>query len=1142
MTQLIERNDTGEDDASGAYTPIQLKIFRDRYALGEETFPHEAWNRVATAVASNEVANRQDVWSKRFFDLLAGFRYVPGGRILAAMGSGAGVTAQNCYVIPSPEDSRKGIMDSLAEWVEIQSKGGGVGVNMSSLRPRNELVKGVNGTSSGPVSWSQLFAFVSHDIIIQGGSRRGAAMIMLDVEHPDIFEFIHAKEHPGVLEGCNISVCLSDAFMDAVERDADWDLQWQGRVYNTVKARQIWDEICQAAWKSAEPGIYFMDRANKESNSGYFETLISTNPCVTGDAWVQTSDGPRQVHDLIGRAFNAVVDGASHATGAEGFFKTGTKPVLELATREGYSLRLTGDHPIRRVAKRTRWSIESEWVAAAEIVAGDEVVLNNHRALQSWAGAHTEAEGYLLGLLIGDGVLKKDKAVLSAWTGAMVVNGGYERPGVHGIMSAAEAAARTLPHRSDFQGWIEVPGRGEWRLSLAALKSLAGSLGLAPGAKGITPAAEATSSEFHAGLLRGLFDADGSVQGTQEKGVSIRLAQSDVHLLSAAQRMLLRLGIASTIFRDRRPAGTSRLPDGKGGQADYAVLAQHELVIAGDNLGVFAERVGFADTAKAARLQQSLATYSRTPNRERFVAVVESVEPAGVEDVYDVQVPGINAFDANGLYVHNCGEQPLGEYGACLLGSFNLGAFLVTNGGETRFDFDAFAQYIPYAVRFNDNVVDLSNYPLEQCRQSQHDIRRMGIGVMGLADVLLQLNLRYGSPDAIEFTEQIFRTLRDESYRASVRLAEERGSFPKFIAEKYLERPFIKRLPEDIREGIRRHGIRNCYLLTQAPTGTTSLLSGVNSGIEPYFDFDYLRSDRTGDYSVTSSWADMYGEPDRPHWLVAANDITPEEHVLMQAAAQRYNDSSISKTANAPESHTVDDVRRLYMLAYHEGLKSISYYRDNSRSVQVLYHKDGKEDGGVTAEAVLAEAQALLAKGMGGPVRRKLPDERQAITHKFRVGEQEGYMTVGLFDDGTPGEVFINVNKQGSTVSGLMDTVAMLTSYSLQYGVPLNELASKLKNTRFEPSGPTGNPRIPIATSIIDYVFRWLELKFDAAAAAQPSLIPAADIAVSTSADTQAGKHLRSVSSGVACPECGEVLWWAEGCMSCRTCGYTKCG
>lgn len=760
MTQVYERWEAS--DMSRDYTDIQLKIFRDRYAFDGEQFPHEAWKRVADAVAAHE--EDEGAWRERFFSLLSGFKYIPGGRIIAAMGTGAGVTAQNCYVLPGPEDSRDGIMDSLRQWVEIQSKGGGVGINMSTLRPRGDEVKGVNGTSSGPVNWAQPFAFISKSVIIQGGSRRGAAMIMLDCDHPDIFEFIHAKETPGVLEGCNVSVCISDGFMAAVKSDSDWDLKFNGKVYNTVKARQIWQEICEAAWRSAEPGIYFMERANKQANSGYFEQLVSTNPC---------------------------------------------------------------------------------------------------------------------------------------------------------------------------------------------------------------------------------------------------------------------------------------------------------------------------------------------------------------------------------------GEQPLGPYGACLLGAFNLDAFMREDlDGNWRFDYEEFKAYVPYAVRFNDAIVDLSHYPIEECRDSQQRIRRMGIGVMGLADCMLRQKMRYGSAESIAFTESVFETLRDEAYRASVELAKERGSFPEFVAEKYLERPFIRELPEDIRQGIREHGIRNCYLLTQAPTGTTSLLAGVNSGIEPYFDFDYLRSDRTGNYSVTSQWADMYTGGDRPEWLVSSNDVTPENHVHVQAAAQKYNDSSISKTANAPHDHTVEDVERLYMLAYDENLKSISYYRDGSRDEQVLYHKEAPTD----AASAISAAEELLGRHLG-PVRRKLPDERPAITHKFRVGEQEGYMTVGMFEDGTPGEVFINVNKQGSTVSGLMDTVAMLTSYALQYGVPISELTSKLRNTRFEPSGPTNNKQIPIATSIVDYVFRYLELKFDSAnAAAQPMLIPAEEVAESTHANVNAKHASDSVASGVGCPDCGAVLYYAEGCLICHNCFYNKCG
>lgn len=365
--------------------------------------------------------------------------------------------------------------------------------------------------------------------------------------------------------------------------------------------------------------------------------------------------------------------------------------------------------------------------------------------------------------------------------------------------------------------------------------------------------------------------------------------------------------------------------------------------------------------------------------------------------------------------------------------------------------------------------------------------------------------------------------------------------------------------------------MRNSTRTTIAPTGTLSIIANCSGGIEPVFSLAFIRSHyldkndptkRTelaevneqfeavaraeGFYSdelirFLAEGGHLAERPEVPQWVkdtfVTAHDIAPEWHVRMQAAFQEFTDNAVSKTINFPNSATVDDVRTAYELAYRTGCNGITIYRDGSRELQVLKHAE-KSDGEKAVEA----AQAILTQAIG-PVRRKLPDERQAITHKFRVGEQEGYMTVGLFDDGTPGEVFINVNKQGSTVSGLMDTVAMLTSYSLQYGVPLSELSAKLKNTRFEPSGPTSNKQIPIATSIVDYVFRWLELKFDSAnSAIQPTLIPAQEIVESTNPSVAASKHSDAVASGVGCPECGAVLYYAEGCLICHNCFYNKCG
>jgi ribonucleoside-diphosphate reductase alpha chain len=265
----------------------------------------------------------------------------------------------------------------------------------------------------------------------------------------------------------------------------------------------------------------------------------------------------------------ARVDGRDYASAPQGFFRTATRPVVRVETAEGYTLRLTADHRLRRVTGFVTGTPQSEWCAAGELRAGDRLLLSDHRSASNWAGPHTREQGYLIGLLIGDGALKQDKAVLSVWLPALAVNAREEMAavGVRAVMNAAFEAAATLPQRVDFTGWHAVAGRGEYRLALGSLRRLALQLGLRPGAKCITPAMERASSDFQRGVLRGLFDTDGSVQGNQTKGVSVRLAQSNVALLEAAQRMLQRLGIASRIYRERRAAGTTLLPDGRGGNA-----------------------------------------------------------------------------------------------------------------------------------------------------------------------------------------------------------------------------------------------------------------------------------------------------------------------------------------------------------------------------------------------------------------------------------------------------------------------------------------------------------------------------------------------------------------------------------------------
>lgn len=747
--------------------PIAEQIWDMKYRFKEadgtpvDRSVEDSWRRIARALASVEADPAH--WEQKFYDALDDFKYLPAGRITAGAGTGRKVTLFNCFVMGTVPDSMGGIFDMLKEAALTMQQGGGIGYDFSTIRPRGADVKGVAADASGPLSFMDVWDAMCRTIM-SAGSRRGAMMATMRCDHPDIESFIEAKSDPARLRMFNLSVLVTDAFMEAVKAGGSWDLQFDGNVYHTVEARDLWNKIMRSTYDFAEPGVIFIDRINAANNLSYCETIAATNPC---------------------------------------------------------------------------------------------------------------------------------------------------------------------------------------------------------------------------------------------------------------------------------------------------------------------------------------------------------------------------------------GEQPLPPYGACLLGSINL-AKLVVNpfGSDAALDEGALNDLVATAVRMMDNVVDASNFPLEQQAQEAQAKRRIGLGVTGLADALLMVGLRYGSDEAAATAENWLKAIARAAYLASVELAKEKGAFPLFDAEKYLASGTMQAMDEDVRAAIAAHGIRNALLTSIAPTGTISLYAGnVSSGIEPVFAYSYTRKvlqkdgsrteEEVVDYAV-QMWRDRFGDAELPDYFVNAQTLAPLDHVKMQAAAQKWVDSSISKTINCPEDISFDDFKDVYMTAYETGCKGCTTYRPNDVTGSVLSVSEASE------KAPEADQGADVIY-MSEPLDR--PQELEGSTYKLKWPDSEHaiYLTVNdivINGHRRPFEVFIN----SKNMEHFAWTVALTRMISAVFrrGGDVSFVVEELKAV-FDPRGGAwiGGKYIPSILAAIGGVIERHMISI--------GFIEGEGLGLKS--DPQAQVVNMDAPRGKACPSCGQFdLKMVEGCMTCLSCGHSKCG
>ncbi len=748
-------------------------VLKNKYLAPWESHPYELWQRQAKALASVEKTKKlQKHWEKKFYSILEDFKFTPGGRIMHGAGrEDITTTLNNCYVVGIKDDSINSIYKTIQEEARTYKFGGGCGHDLSILRPSGAEINGTGGESCGPVGFMNLFSENTNTIAQHG--RRGANMQTLRIDHPDIEKFISIKSDDiNMVKYSNISVLLTHEFMDAVEKDSDFDLKYENKVYSTVKAKELWEKIIDCAHSSAEPGLLFWDTMTDYHNAEYCSPLVSTNPCA---------------------------------------------------------------------------------------------------------------------------------------------------------------------------------------------------------------------------------------------------------------------------------------------------------------------------------------------------------------------------------------EQPLPDGGCCNLGSVNLERYVDEKG---NFMIEEFKDTVGIATRFLDNVIDynLDRHALDTQKENAQNDRRVGLGILGLGDMLVRMGIKYDSEDALQTIDQVMKIFCDTAYETSSDLAKEKGSFPYFKWNGYRKSKFVKNLPKNLRDKIKEDGIRNSTVLTVPPTGSGAIVARVTSGIEPIFATSYKRRVKKNDgfgrefdeYKVYHPIIEkLFGDDENlPNHVVTAHDIDPYFRVKLQGVIQKYIDSSISSTVNLHQDIKKETVADIYMTAYKANLKGITVYREGSREGILITddNKKGENNQNTASEALTSQDEKRP---------RIRPNETVGITRRMRTGEGQLYITINQDDNGLC-EVFTTIGKAGGNAAAQSEAISRLISLALRSGIDPNAIVKQLKGI----SGP--NPtwedgRLILSTpdaigkALDDYLREDNNSgqALDNNHESKKSPITMATSEEVNDLDEQVTDFtFKNIST---CPDCGSSVMHEAGCVTCPGCGFSKC-
>jgi ribonucleoside-diphosphate reductase alpha chain len=995
----------------------------------------DTYKRVARALADVESPELREQWYESFLWALR-HGAIPAGRVTSNAGAlehKPATSTINCTVSGTIRDSMDDILNKVHEAGLTLKAGCGIGYEFSTLRPRGAYVTGAGAYTSGPLSFMDIYDKMCFTVSSAGG-RRGAQMGTFDVGHPDVLEFIRAKREAGRLRQFNLSLLVTDEFMKAVKSDGEWQLafplarneyesehpdlsdtgkfvwrEWPDargyvaneeglvacKIYKTLPARRVWDLIMSSTYDFAEPGFILIDRVNEMNNNWWTENIRATNPCVTADTRLATQFGMVRIGDLYDarvdiqatvdrRALGESEHGVTVRPAVPAFMTAPSADVFRVVTKDGYEIKATEWHDFYT----TRGKLKLK-----DLKPGDEVLIQSGKGQFGMKGS---AElGVLLGLLTGDGhFTHRGKGEQAA-----VINlCGLDRGLADGVVDIVNEVGCSMAPRDYRVSAVAVPQRNMVMIrSVVLMRLLREFYGLTADVKTQVPEIVwRGSEECVQGYLRGLFQADGTVDvsGNEGTSCSVRLASSEPTLLKDVQTLLANFGVFARILK-RRAAGPRLLPDGKGGRKEYGCKADYELIVDGESRDRFMSEIGFLTDEKNGRYK-AWALGKVLKKSQPFTSSIAEITHVGKEAVFDTTQVDHNSVIFNGLVTGQCGEQPLPAYGSCLLGSVNLTKFVVDPFTEdARFDWDTYRRVVKIFTRMLDNVVEINGLPLAQQRDEITRKRRHGMGFLGLGSSITMLCMKYGSKKSVAFTQNVSREMALAGWEAGLELAREKGPAPIMNEEFTITRAMLRKRPEMVKDGWRvgakiagrvlharysrymqriaeaapelvdelaEVGARFTHHTSIAPTGTISLslANNASNGIEPSFAHHYFRNViREGKKSkekidVFSFELLAYRElvnpramPNSqnaaeklPDYFISADDIGPKEHVDIQAAAQIWVDSSISKTANVPTDYKYEDFKDIYLHAFNQGLKGCTTFRFNPEAFQGVLVKE----------------------------------------------------------------------------------------------------------------------------------------------------------------------------------------------------------